>query len=84
MNNKQLNKEFSQVMNERNKNNTNFKKSGFTDSEEEEDETMTRCINLTDFFSKLSECFFISLLLSNEIAEIRSVNLVRTFLTSFC
>ena len=45
MNNKQLNKEFSQVMNERNKSNNNFKKSGFTDSEEE-DETITKCNNL--------------------------------------
>jgi len=42
MNNKQLNREFSQVMSERNKSNISFKKSGFTDSEDE-DEITTKC-----------------------------------------
>jgi hypothetical protein len=39
MNNRQLNKEFSQVMNDRNR----FKKSGFTDSEDEDEETTNKC-----------------------------------------
>ncbi len=39
MNNKQLNREFSQVMSERNKSNISFKKSGFTDSEDEDEIT---------------------------------------------
>lgn len=40
MNNKQLNKEFTQMMNDRNK----FAKSGFTDSEDDDDETTNKCI----------------------------------------
>jgi hypothetical protein len=39
MNNRQLNREFSQVMNDRNR----FKKSGFTDSEDEDEETTNKC-----------------------------------------